>query len=51
MESLDYYRRLEVMEIERDLFKAVAGRCIGQGGSRAAEIAGNTADTRKYANL
>ncbi|SPQ02189.1 conserved hypothetical protein [Candidatus Sulfobium mesophilum] len=26
MESLDYYRRLEVMEIEGDLFKAVAGR-------------------------
>jgi hypothetical protein len=26
MESLDYYRRLEVMELEGDLFKAIAGR-------------------------
>ena len=26
MESLDYYRRLEVMELEGDLFKAVAGK-------------------------
>ena len=25
MENLDYYRRLEVMELEGDLFKAVAG--------------------------
>lgn len=26
METLDYYRRLEVMELEGDLFKAIAGR-------------------------
>ena len=25
MENLDYYRRLEVMELEGDLFKAIAG--------------------------
>ena len=28
MESLDYYRRLEVMELEGDLFKAIAGKNI-----------------------
>lgn len=26
METLDYYRRLEVMELEGDLFKAIAGK-------------------------
>jgi hypothetical protein len=26
MENLDYYRRLEVMELEGDVFKAIAGR-------------------------
>ena len=26
MENLDYYRRLEVMELEGDLFKAIAGK-------------------------
>lgn len=26
MESLDYYRRLEVMELEGDLFKAITGK-------------------------
>jgi hypothetical protein len=34
MENLDYYRRLEVMELEGDLFKALAG--------------GNIAKARKY---
>src|SRR5512140_2034537 len=26
MENLDYYRRLEIMELEGDVFKAIAGR-------------------------
>jgi hypothetical protein len=34
MENLDYYRRLEVMELEGDLFKAIAG--------------GDIVKTRKY---
>lgn len=28
MESLDYYRRLEVMELEGDLLKAIAGKNV-----------------------
>lgn len=40
MESLDYYRRLEVMELEGDLFKAIAGKNIEKARKYMKKLAG-----------
>ena len=40
MENLDYYRRLEVMELEGDLFKAIAGGDIVKARKYMKRLAG-----------
>jgi hypothetical protein len=40
MENLDYYRRLEVMELEGDLFKALAGGNIAKAKKYMKRLAG-----------
>ncbi len=47
MENLDYYRRLEVMELEGDLFKAIAGKNMGKASGYMKRLAEAKAELAK----